>query len=294
MPSEEAEKLWAAFRAGPKQVDLALPARREAGEHAEHPTAEPRGVTYVEAVDVDGLWAIPAQRRDGTAVLYLFGGGYVLGSPASRRKTAGHVATATGSRVLVPNYRLAPAYRFPATVEDATRAYRWLLDHDTRPDRTVVMGDSAGGGLAVAMLVALRGDGDHLPAGCVVLSPWADLACTGASMEGRREVDIMCTRDSLLEMAGWYLAGHDPQDPLASPVHGDLTGLPPLLALVGGDEILLDDALRLVSHIAAGGSDAALFIGGGMQHVWPIWVGALPEADAAVAMIGSWVQARTT
>jgi epsilon-lactone hydrolase len=146
----------------------------------------------------------------------------------------------------------------------------------------------------VAMLVALRGDGDQLPAGCVVLSPWADLACTGAAMEVSCEVDILCTRDSLLEMAGWYLAGHDPQDPLASPVHGDLTGLPPLLALADGDEILLDDALRLVSNSAAGASDATLFIGGGMQHVWPIWVGALPDADAAVAMIGSWVQARTT
>ncbi|MCI0569438.1 MAG: alpha/beta hydrolase [Myxococcaceae bacterium] len=294
MPSAQALQLWAAFRAGPKQVDLALPQRREASERAEGPTAEPVGITYQEAPEVGGLWAVPRAAREGAAVLYLFGGGYVLGSPASRRKTAGHLATATGARVLVPSYRLAPEHPFPAALEDAVRAWRWLLGQGARADRSVVMGDSSGGGLAVATLLALRQQRERLPAGCVPLSPWADLLCTGESMRTRAAVDMMCTRDSLLEMGRWYLAGHEAQDPLASPLYGDFTGLPSLLALVGGDEVLRDDAVRLVCAAASGGADATLFIGAGMQHVWPIWAGALPEADAALGMIGTWVRERTS
>jgi acetyl esterase/lipase len=285
--------LWDAFRSGPKQVDLLLADRRLAGEHAEDPTAEAQGVTYAEAPEVGGIWAVPDSPPHEVKVLYLFGGGYVLGSPGSRRKTAGHIAAAAGADVLVPTYRLAPEHPFPGAVDDAVAAYRWLLAQGTAPDKTVVMGDSAGGGLAVSTLLALRAGGTPLPAGCVVLSPWADLTCSGPSMDSRSGADAMVTRESLLEMAGWYLAGHDAHDPLASPVFGDLTGLPPLLALVGGDEALLDDATRLVQAVAVGGADATLFVGAGMQHVWPTWVGALPEADAALAMIGAWIRDAT-
>jgi acetyl esterase/lipase len=285
--------LWDAFRSGPKQVDLPLADRRLAGEHAEDPTAEPEGVTYPEAHEVGGLWAVPDSSRHDVHVLYLFGGGYVLGSPASRRKTAGHIAAAGGADVLVPAYRLAPEHPFPGAVDDAAAAYRWLLAQGADADRTVIMGDSAGGGLAVSTLLALRSEGTPLPGGCVVLSPWSDLTCAGPSMDSRAGADAMVTRGSLLEMARWYLAGHDAHDPLASPVFADLTGLPPLLALVGGDEALLDDATRLVQGVAAGGADATLFVGSGMQHVWPTWAGAIPEADAAIAMIGAWIRGAT-
>jgi epsilon-lactone hydrolase len=294
MISAQAAALWKAFAEAPKQAELPLDARRQAGEQAETPTSEPVGVTNEDAPEVEGLWAVPDGPRAGAAVLYLFGGGYVLGSPASRRKTAGHVARASASRVLVPNYRLAPEHPFPAAVDDAVAAYRFLLGQGAVAERTVIMGDSSCGGLAFACALALRDAGDALPAGIVGLSPWADLGCTGATMDTCAGVDIMCTRASLLEMADWYLAGHDITDPLASPVDADLSGLPPALVLVGGDEVLLDDAVRLVRGIGEGGADATLFVGGGMQHVWPTWAGAFPEADAAIALVGDWIRRTTT
>jgi acetyl esterase/lipase len=293
MTSPEAQALWQAFAQAPKQAELPLAARRQAGENAEMPTAEPAGVTNEEAPVVGGFWAVPNAPRDGAAVLYLFGGGYVLGSPASRRKTAGHVANAAAARVLVANYRLAPEHPFPAAVDDAVAAYRFLIGQGAAPEHTVIMGDSAGGGLAFACALALRDAGDAMPAGIVGLSPWADLQCHGGTMDTCAGVDIMCTRASLLEMADSYLAGHPPTDPLASPVDGDLSGLPPALVLVGGDEVLIDDAVRLVRGIGEGGADATLFVGAGMQHVWPTWAGAFPEADAAITLVGDWIRRAT-
>jgi acetyl esterase/lipase len=291
--SAQAEQLWDAFRRAPKQIELDLPARRLAGEQAEAPTSEPIGVTVAPEAAVDGLWVVPAAPRARAAILYLFGGGYVLGSPASRRKTAGHLATAAGMRVLVPNYRRAPEHPFPAALDDAADAFECLLTRDVDAGRTFVAGDSSGGGLALALLLALRARDEPLPAGVVAMSPWADLTCTGASMTSRADSDIMCTRDGLAGMAAQYLAGHDPRDPLASPVFGDLSDLPPLLLLVGGCETLLDDSVRVATAAGVHGTDAQLVIGAGMQHVWPTWVGALPEADAAVRLIGDWITQRS-
>ena len=289
MVSPQAQALWAAFRSGPKQIDLDLTARRAAGEAAETPTSEPVGVRVVDEPAVRGIWVEPELPRDRAAVLYLFGGGYVLGSPASRRKTAGHLANAARTRVLVPDYRLAPEHPFPAAVDDALAAYRFVIGGDVAPERVVLAGDSAGGGLAFALLLAVREAGDPLPGGVVAMSPWVDLTCTGTSMTTATGVDIMVTRDGLLDMASQYLAGHDATDPLASPLFGELGGLPPVLVLVGGDEALLDDAARLVTRAGATGTDAQLIIGARMQHVWPTWCGALPEADAAMAAIGAWI-----
>ena len=156
---------------------MSLGERREAGEHAEDATAEPAGATSWPATELRGLWTGPAGSQSeagaGAAMLYLYGGGYMLGSPASRRKTAGHLAVAAGVRVLVPTYRLAPEHPFPAAVEDAVQAYRWLLEQGVAPSRLVVAGDSAGGGLALATLLAARDRGLPMPAGVVALSPWA-------------------------------------------------------------------------------------------------------------------------
>jgi epsilon-lactone hydrolase len=292
--SAEAESLWRAFERGPKQVDLPLPARRDAGEHAEDPTSEPVGVGFDYVPELHGISATPDAGAGATTILYLFGGGYVLGSPASRRKTAGHLAGASRARVVVPAYRLAPEHPFPAAVDDALAAYRWLLDQGIPASRLVVAGDSAGGGLAVATLLAARDQDLPIAAGCVAMSPWADLRCTSETMRAHADVDIMCSRESLRQMADWYLDGDDPADPLASPATADLGGLPPLLALVGSDEVLMDDAWRLVRGTAEAGTDAILFVGAGMQHVWPTWAGAFPEADAAIALIGDWVRARTS
>lgn len=293
MISKQAQEFWSFLKSAPKQIDLPIDQRREAGEHAEDETTEPAGVTFAPAPDVGGLWAEPANSLPERAILYLFGGGYMLGSPASRRKTAGHLSVAAKARVLVPNYRLAPEHPFPAAVDDAVRAYEWLLAHGGEPSKTVVAGDSSGGGLAVSTVIAARDRGVRMCAGVIALSPWADLTCSGESMTSRAATDLECTRAGLLEMAGWYLHGADPRQPLASPVFADLTGLPPLLCLVGGDEILLDDTVRLVRGAGMAGADATGFIAAGMQHVFPIWAGVFPEADAAIALIGNWVRART-
>jgi monoterpene epsilon-lactone hydrolase len=286
MISKQAREFWSLLKSAPKQIDLPIDQRREAGEHAEDATAQPAGVTFAPVADVGGFWAEPPKGTPERTILYLFGGGYMLGSPASRRKTAGHLALAAKARVLVPNYQLAPEHPFPAAVNDAVRAYEWLLADGEEPSKIVVAGDSSGGGLAVATVIAVRDRGLSMPAGVVALSPWADLTCSGDSMTSRAATDLECTRPGLLEMAGWYLGGANPRQPLASPVFADLTGLPPLLCLVGGDEILLDDTIRLVRNAGTEGVDATAFIAAGMQHVFPIWAGVFPEADAAIAMIG--------
>jgi len=245
---------------------MPLSQAREADTRSEDFTSEPVGVNFTPAPEVDGLWAeVPGADR---AILYFFGGGYVLGTPATRRKTAGHFALAAKARVLVPEYRLAPEHPFPAAIDDAVHAYQWLLEHGGEPSKTIVAGDSAGGGLAISTAIALRDRRLPMCAGIVALSPWADLTCTGETMTSRAAVDIECTRAGLLEMAGQYLNGTDPAQPLALPVFADLAGLPPLLCVVGGDEILLDDSIRLVRNAGTAGIDAMLFIAAGMQHIF--------------------------
>jgi epsilon-lactone hydrolase len=291
--SKQARRFWSLLKSLPKQIDLPLDQQRELDLHAEDFTAEPAAVIFTPAPDVDGFWAEPTDGHSGRAILYLFGGGFAIGSPATRRKTAGHLALAAKARVLVPNYRLAPEHPFPAAVDDAVRAYEWLFAHGAGPSETVVAGDSAGGGLAVSTVIAVRDRGLPTCAGIVAISPWADLTCSGGSMTNRAATDIECTRAGLLKMAAWYLGGADPCQPLISPVFADLTGLPPLLCLAGGDETLLDDTIRLVRSAGMAGVDATAVIMAGMQHVFPIWAGAFPEADVAVALIGDWVRART-
>jgi acetyl esterase/lipase len=290
--STQAAQLEELLRNAPKQIDLPLPQKRAAGEHAEDLASEPEGVTYADAPEVGGLWASPGGARAHAAIMYLFGGGYTISSPHSRRKLAGHLARAAGIRALVPAYALAPEQPFPGAIESALAAYRFLQGGGFAPGRIVIAGDSSGGGLAAATLLAIRHAGLPLPAGAVAISPWADLACTGDTFAPLAAVDLTVTRDGLQRMAADYLRGADPRDPLASPVYGDFAGLPPLLILVGGHEGLLDDAVRLARQAALGGVDVTLRIWAGMQHVFPIYAGFLPEADAAVAMIGRWIEAR--
>ncbi len=269
---------------------MTLSDQREAGEHQEDLTSEPVGVSYEDVPDLDGFWAVPDGAETVGAVVYLYGGGYVISSPHSRRKTAGHIAHASRTRVLVPRYRLAPEHPFPAALEDAAGSLAWLADHGLPTDQVVVAGGSSAGGLALATLLKLRDEGAPLPAGAVVLSPWTDLACTGPSLD--HNADLTVTKDALIRMAGQYLNGTDPADPLASPLYGDLQHLPPLLVIIGGDEALLDDSIRLVRKAAIAGVDVTLRIGAGMQHIYPVYAGFMPEADAAIAEIGRFIHAR--
>jgi acetyl esterase/lipase len=223
-------------------------------------------------------------------MLYLHGGGYVIGSLTTHRGLAGRLSQAAKARVLLIDYRLAPEHPFPAAVEDATAAYRWLLAHGCTPARLAIAGDSAGGGLTVATLVALRDAGQPLPAAGVCLSPWTDLEGLGESVTSKASADPIVQKEMLLRLASCYLGDADPRTPLAAPLYADLRGLPPLLVQVGTAEILLDDALRLAERAKAAGVAVTLEAWDDMIHVWQLFAPLLPEGQQAIARIGEFVQ----
>lgn len=250
------------------------------------------GTTKVDANGVPAEWVAHADSRDDSAVLYLHGGGYVIGSIDTHRELAARISKSTGCRVLVIDYRLAPEAPYPAAVEDATNAYRWMLDQGVDSHRTVIAGDSAGGGLTVAAMVALRDSGDPLPASAVCLSPWVDLEGIGESMTSKAAIDPMVAREGLLHMANLYLDGADPRSPLAAPLYADLHGLPPILIQVGTWETLLSDSVRLAERAESAGVDVALEQWEEMVHVWHAFAPILPEGQEAIDRIGEFVATR--
>jgi acetyl esterase/lipase len=243
--------------------------------------------------EIAAEWLEPPAARGGAALLYLHGGGYVIGSPRSHRHLAAALGAAAGAATLVPEYRLAPEHPFPAAVEDAVAAYRWLLARGVAPGGIAIAGDSAGGGLTVATLLALRDRGLPLPAAGVCISPWVDLTCGGASYASRAASDPIVTQAGIVEMARAYLGAADPRAPLASPLFADLAGLPPLLVHVGSDEVLLDDAVALAERARAAGVAATLEIWPDMIHVWHWFHPMLDEGRKAIAGIGDFVRRRT-
>jgi acetyl esterase/lipase len=255
----------------------------------------PADVT-VEKVDANGvpgeLIATPGCDAE-RAILYLHGGGYVIGSVNTHREMIARIARASGARVLAIDYRLAPECPFPAAVDDAVTAYRWLLAQGVSPARTAVAGDSAGGGLTVATLLALRDGGDRLPVAGVCLSPWVDLECVGESMTSRADIDPMVRREGVVAMAQAYLGGADPRSPLASPLHADLAGFPPLLIQVGTAETLYDDAARLEARARAAGVEVTFEPWEDMVHVWQLFAAMLPEGQQAIERIGEFVREKT-
>jgi acetyl esterase/lipase len=286
--SAQAERLNEILRSGPKAVEMTLTDQRAAGEHQEDLTSDPVGVSYEDVPELGGFWAVPDSVEPIGAAIYLYGGGYVISSPHSRRKTAGHIAHASGARVLVPEYRLAPEHPFPAALDDAAAAFAWLGDNGYPAERAIIAGGSSAGGLAIATLLKLKSDGAMLPAGAVVLSPWTDLACTGESLNHNNDLSV--TKTALLRMASQYLDGGDSKNPLASPLYGDLAGLPPMFVIVGGDEALLDDSIRLARQAGIAGVDVTLRVGAGMQHIYPVYAGFMPEADEGIAEIGGFIR----
>ena len=224
------------------------------------------------------------------AVLYLHGGGYCIGSIATHRNLGGLLAIAVGSPVVLLDYRLAPEHPFPAAVDDALAAYQDLLDRGIQADHIAVAGDSAGGGLVVALLVAARDADLPLPAAAVCLSPWVDLSQSAPSYAALVNLDPMVTKAGLDLMAAAYLDGTDPTAPLASPLHADLSGLPPLRIEVGEDEVLLDDAVRLHERARARGVDAELVRWPDLVHVFQAFPPELvPEAAESIAGIGRYL-----
>jgi acetyl esterase/lipase len=240
----------------------------------------------VSAHGVKAEWITAPGAGADRAVLYLHGGGYIMGSVKSHRDLMGRISRAAQARVLGLDYRLAPEHPFPAAVEDAVAGYRFLLDQGLRPSRMAVAGDSAGGGLTLATLVSLRDAGVALPAAAACLSPWVDLEGTGESMKTRSHVDPIATPDALAQLSQAYLAGKNIRTPLAAPLYADLKGLPPLLIQVGDHEVLLDDSTRIAERARAAGVKVTLEVWPEMIHVWQLFASFLPEGQQAVDGIG--------
>ena len=247
----------------------------------------------VESVDAGGVPAEWIGAGDGPVVVYVHGGGYCIGSLDSHRPMLTHLASAIDGRVLAVDYRLAPENPFPAALDDACAAYRWVLAAGTDPARVVVAGDSAGGGLTLATLVALRDAGDALPAAGVCLSPWADLTQSGATLSEKADADPMVHAQDLDRWAAAYAGSdNDPGSPALSPLFADLSGLPPLLIEVGTAEVLLDDARRVAERARAADVDVTLFEGDDLIHVWHFFAGAVPEADEGIARLARFIGER--
>jgi acetyl esterase/lipase len=194
--------------------------------------------------------------------------------------------------VFAIDYRLAPEHPFPAAVEDAVAGYRWLLSTGVDPAQIIIGGDSAGGGLTVATLVALKDAGERLPSGAVCISPWTDMALTGESLVSKAEADPMITTDGITRVRDAYVGAADPRAPLASPIYAGLSGLPPMLIHVGENEVLLDDSTRLAERAKAAGVDVTLEVWPEMFHVWHFFAAMLPEGQQAIERIGEWVRGR--
>jgi monoterpene epsilon-lactone hydrolase len=224
-------------------------------------------------------WLRHAASTHDRVMLYFHGGGYVMGSARSHRGIIAKFVVGSGIDALLFDYRLAPEHPFPAALDDSLTAYRWLLEQGFSPERIVFAGDSAGAGLCLATLLAVRDNGLPLPAAAAVLSPWTDLKCTGNSYTRR---DPLAPEGSWAVYSAYYAGNNDPALPLISPLYGDLAGLPPLLIYVGEDESMLDDSVRFAEKAQAAGVDVRLHVGRGMVHCYPALAPLFPEATAAL------------
>lgn len=254
-------------------------------------TAEPTDITYAHDTvgGISGLWAIPKGCRWDHILLCFHGGGFAMGSKYSHRKMYGHIAKAIGCRALLIDYRLIPEHQHPAQVNDALAAYRGLLELGVSPTKVLFCGDSSGGGLTISTQLLARQTGLPLPAGAMTISAWTDMALTGSSYDENREKDLVFRR----EMVGGLVAmllGPDPDltDPLASPIRGDLSGLPPIYLQVGADETLLDDTVVFSRNADDAGVEVKVDIFPEMLHTFQMAAGNAPEADDAVNRLGEW------
>ena len=249
----------------------------------------------VEKINMEGIqaeWLIPfpSSAHSEKVILYLHGGGYITGSIEDHRMMCGLLANATETKVLIPEYRLAPEHPFPAALDDALKVYQWLLDQGYSSANMIIAGDSAGGGLSVATVLALKEKSGSLPAAVVCLSPWADLALTGQSHATKAKAEAILNKDVLHEWALCYTDESNLTNPLVSPIHGDFHGFPPLLIQVGSEEILLDDSTLLVEKAKSAGVHVTLKIWDGMWHVWQALGDLIPENKKTFEEIGQFVQ----
>jgi epsilon-lactone hydrolase len=292
--SPELQRVMKMLRAGMDATGGTIEELRAATEAMTSALPPPRSITFqrVEAGGVPAEWVSAKDARPDRTVLYFHGGGYVVGSVRTHRALVSRISRAARARVLSLDYRLAPENPFPAAVEDGFAAYCSLLQMGIPPERIAFAGDSAGGGLTVAVLLALRDAGQPLPAAAVCISPWLDLTLSGESVRTLAAVDPMVRAEQLQRMADAYLGGADPRAPLASPLHGEPAGLPPLLIQVGTAEVLLDDSTRFAAAAREACVDVTLEAWEEMVHVWHFFAVILPEGRQAIDRIGEYLRAR--
>lgn len=296
MPSRESAVLAERYKLFGERIAV-MP---EIGLHGMHDpfegisllSAEPSGVTYDEVRTTGGpaIWANPAGCDTKRVLIYVHGGGFICGSKESHRKVGAHLAKAAGCRALVVDYRLAPQHRFPAQLNDVRTAYEWLLDSGFQASNIAFAGESAGGNLVTTVVLALKQDGQPLPAAVVSFSPIYDMQVTGRTVESNAANDAFFSRRVLEETAQFLLGGHTPTDPLANPLHADLAGLPPIFLTCGSHETLQDDAERFAVLARDSGAEVTLRVADGMQHFYQCMAGRAPEADASIAEAGTWLR----
>ena len=298
MPSPELEEVLTliAERAASVQITELTDMRALAESYAFPPT-DAATITPVNAGGVPGEWVTVAESDPKRRLLYVHGGGYILGSPLIYRRLCEGIAQSGRCAVLNLDYRLAPEHPFPAAVEDALAGFMFVQvngpDGTTAADDVFIAGDSAGGGLTLATLLAARERGLPTPTGAIAISAWTDLAQTGDSIRTHAKSDPLLTDAAVLDGAAMaYLGGESPEHPWASPLHGDLAGLPPLLLQVGDREILLDDTRRFAAKAREAGVEVTEEVWDDMFHVWHDFAPILPEAREAVERIGAWIRER--
>lgn len=289
MSDLEITALRALIASRPRSTDLAQRRRDIDARGKQFGVPPDVSIAPVDAGGVKAEWTAAPDVGADSVVLYVHGGGYVIGSLDSHRHLAAEISRAVGSRVLALDYRLAPEHPFPAPVEDTLSAYKFLLGHGIAPNRIALAGDSAGGGLVVGALLAIKDAGLPLPAAGWCISPWVDMQALGASFVDRAATDPTVQKAGIEEMAAYYLGGADPRAPYAAPIHGDLRGLPPLLIQVGAAETLLDDALQLARVAGAADVMVDLQIWPEMIHVWHLYFPLLTAGRQAIAAGGSFL-----
>jgi epsilon-lactone hydrolase len=299
MASPQLQQVFAQYKAfaqgagqakSPQELRASMAAAFSAFPSAGEVKCEP-----VNAGGVKAEWITATDAAPDRVIMYLHGGGYVMGSIDTHRELVARLSKAAQARGLALDYRLAPENLFPAAVDDSIAAYRWLLAQGYKPGRIVIAGDSAGGGLTVATLLAVRDLGAPAPAAGVCISPWVDFEAEGESMTSRAAQDPLVSREMILNIAKMYVGENgNLREPLAAPINAYLDNLPPLLIQVGDAETLLDDSTRLADRAKQAGVDVTLQIWDEMPHVWHLAAPVLPEGQEAIDKIGEFVRERTS
>jgi epsilon-lactone hydrolase len=275
----------------PKNYAASIPEQRKAMEKVMSRIGAPKGI-MTEAVNIKGIkceWVAVDKQSSERVILHLHGGGYNTGSIHTHRGLAAELSKASGERVLLPEYRLAPEHPFPAALDDTLSVYRWLLGQGISSSNIIISGDSAGGGLALSTVMALRDNGEVLPRALICMSPWADLTMSNETYRTNKGIDFMINIENIRDRAFMYAGGEELNNPLISPIFADFTDMPTILIQVGTDEVLLGESMAIAEKAKASCADVRLSVWEGMWHVWQLTGGMLPECSCALKEIGDFV-----